>query len=154
MNADLIKYLLDNEWKFVGMGSGRAVYRPINALKHVKKNIVIKVPFDGSGVFQNIHEAAMWKLREHDHHLAACRLIRIKAEIPTDDIYYTSLETGLAEFVKKGEPEIHLFDYILIMEYVNTEGSYRGQIYSWAGKYNGQIGPNKQGKLVAYDYGS
>ncbi len=87
---------------------------------------VIKVAHDGAGILENINEARVWSEAPigERYRLARCKLIR---------------------------------NNILIMEAVREPHySIRPIIRArqlWAEKYNFQVGYNKNGRLVAFDYG-
>lgn len=111
------------KWEYVGTGRHRQVWR--------RGDYVIKVPMSERGVHDNWHERRMWlKYRKSDYiPYASCRLIG---------------------------------NFFLLMEYAHNIGPLsdeRGHIPfnklpEWASYVDSQqVGYNRHGQIVAYDYG-
>jgi hypothetical protein len=123
--TDLIQDFVNNpKYKYIGSGASRAVF------KH--HNYVIKIPHTCKGVFDNERERHLWMIRRYPYHrefsYARCRL----------------------------------YGFILVMQYAHfpipgkTDGDgfvpYE-HLPEWASFIDcQQVGYNRFGELVAYDY--
>lgn len=116
--------MVERQFEYLGTGRHRAVWRC--------KDYVVKMPINQGGIDSNLREASLWERRGQDPyiHYARCHLIP--------------------------------HSVILVMEYAQYLGSlsddtgYIGltKVPEWAYAVDGwQVGYNKRGQIVAYDYG-
>ena len=110
------------------LGNGR--HREVYLLP--SKKFIVKIPINIDGALANIAEYKYWKNREviKEHYnvdLARCRLYQGSA----------------------------FQDKLLVMEFIKDKLDNEKYLPSWAFKIDcSQVGRNRQGKIVAYDYGS
>lgn len=116
---------MKNNFVFIGDGRNRSVYR--------HGNYVIKFPMNEEGIFDNHHEAKVYRKSLHKE-MTYCKYARCR-----------------------------LLGSILVMEYARYPGphadkddGYIRQKYcpDWACAIDcNQVGYNRKGEIVAYDYG-
>ena len=117
------KILKASGWKYIGPGRHREVWH--------RGNYVIKIPLCMNGLSDNFHERSVWsKHRDHGYiKYASCRMV---------GNFLLLME--YARFVGPDSDETGYFTYSKSPE--------------WGYSIDcGQIGYNKRGRIVAYDYG-
>ena len=132
-----------SSWKYLGGGASRLAWL-------LPSGNVIKYPRNKWGIADNQLEATIWKDRFDPE--------KVRAHYIANDLWCESNHEWhqvVSEF-KFARCRLIPNTYLLVMEYVacwNARGELRDDLPRWARHMDGaQVGYNRNGELVAYDY--